>query len=29
LTGHEAGDNKTFKNHLDGYNFMPYFHRGG
>ena len=25
LTGHQAGDNKTFKNHLDGYNFMPYF----
>ena len=24
LTGHKAGD-KTFKNHLDGYNFMPYF----
>jgi arylsulfatase len=23
--GHEAGDGKTFKNHLDGYNFMPYF----
>jgi Sulfatase len=25
LTGHRAGDGKTFKNHLDGYNFMPYF----
>ena len=24
LTGHQAGD-KTFKTHLDGYNFMPYF----
>ena len=24
LTGYKAGD-KTFKNHLDGYNFMPYF----
>jgi arylsulfatase A-like enzyme len=24
LTGHEAGD-KTFKNHLDGYDFTPYF----
>jgi arylsulfatase A-like enzyme len=24
LTGHEAGDN-TFKNHLDGYDFTPYF----
>ena len=24
LTGHKAGD-KTFKNHLDGYNFMPFF----
>ena len=25
LTGHQAGDDKIFKNHLDGYNFMPYF----
>jgi arylsulfatase len=25
LTGRRAGDNKTFKNYLDGYNFMPYF----
>jgi arylsulfatase A-like enzyme len=24
LTGYKAG-NKTFKNHLDGYNFLPYF----
>jgi arylsulfatase len=24
LAGHTAGD-KTFKNHLDGYNFMPFF----
>jgi arylsulfatase A-like enzyme len=24
LTGHKAG-NKTFKVHLDGYNFLPYF----
>ncbi|MDM0110435.1 arylsulfatase [Variovorax sp. J22R24] len=24
LTGYKAGE-KTFKNHLDGYNFMPYF----
>jgi len=24
LVGHTAGD-KTFKNHLDGYNFMPFF----
>jgi arylsulfatase A-like enzyme len=24
LSGHKAGE-KTFKNHLDGYNFMPYF----
>jgi arylsulfatase len=24
LTGYKAGD-KTFKNHLDGYNFMPFF----
>jgi arylsulfatase len=24
LTGYTAGD-KTFKNHLDGYNFMPFF----
>jgi arylsulfatase len=24
LTGYKAND-KTFKNHLDGYNFMPYF----
>jgi len=24
LTGHKAGE-KTFRNHLDGYNFMPYF----
>jgi arylsulfatase A-like enzyme len=24
LTGYQAGD-KTFKNHLDGYNFMPFF----
>jgi arylsulfatase len=24
LTGHQAGD-KTFKNHLDGYNFKPFF----
>lgn len=24
LKGYDAGD-KTFKNHLDGYNFMPYF----
>jgi arylsulfatase A-like enzyme len=24
LTGFKAGD-KTFKNHLDGYNFLPYF----
>jgi arylsulfatase len=24
LTGYKAGD-KTLKNHLDGYNFMPYF----
>ena len=24
LTGHTAGE-KTFKNHLDGYNFMPFF----
>jgi arylsulfatase A-like enzyme len=24
LAGHQAGD-KTFKNHLDGYNFMPFF----
>jgi arylsulfatase len=24
LKGHKAG-NKTFKNHLDGYNFMPFF----
>jgi arylsulfatase A-like enzyme len=24
LVGHKAGD-KTFKNHLDGYNFMPFF----
>ncbi len=24
LTGHQAGD-KTFKVHLDGYNFLPYF----
>lgn len=24
LTGHKAGD-KTFKNHLDGYNFRPFF----
>ncbi|MGB5633441.1 MAG: arylsulfatase [Waterburya sp.] len=24
LTGHQAG-NKTFKVHLDGYNFLPYF----
>jgi len=25
LTGMKGGDNKTFKNHLDGYNFMPFF----
>jgi hypothetical protein len=24
LTGYKAGD-KTFKNHLDGYNFLPFF----
>ena len=24
LTGYKAG-NKTLKNHLDGYNFMPFF----
>ncbi len=24
LRGYKAGD-KTFKNHLDGYNFMPFF----
>jgi arylsulfatase len=24
LTGYKAG-NKTFKNHLDGYNFLPFF----
>ena len=25
LKGDQAGDNKTFKTHLDGYNQMPYF----